>query len=104
MNQENLNQAQQEAVQQAQEALAKAQAEAQQHVAEEQKEMAQAAAKEHLKTVAGQELNRAVSHALPDEVNQLRWAGLRAVPVIGSIIQWVDNIQWIRNLFGGGKK
>lgn len=104
MNQENLNQAQQEAVQQAQEALAKAQAEAQQHVAEERKEMAHAATQEHLKTVAGQELNRAVSHALPDEVNQLRWAGLRAVPVIGSIIQWVDNIQWIRNLFGGGKK
>ncbi len=66
----------------------------------QQKDMA----KEMAKSTAKQELNRAVSRALPDEVNQLRWAGARAIPVIGPIIQWLDNIAWVRNLFGGGKK
>lgn len=66
----------------------------------QQKDMAT----EYAKSSAKQELNRAVSQALPDEVNQLRWSGARAIPVVGSIIQWLDNINWIRNLFGGGKK
>jgi len=37
---------------------------------------------------------------LPDEVNEVRWNGGRTLPVIGPIIQWVDNIKWIRRLLG----
>ena len=96
---ENLNQEQQEAVRQAEEALKQAQEQAKQQEAQMQKDMARDAAKEHAKTVAGQELNRAVSKVLPDEVNQLRWSGLRAIPVVGTIVQWLDNISWIRNMF-----
>ena len=71
--------------------------------AEQIKKQQQEMPKEMAKSMAKQELNAAVSHALPDEVNQLRWAGLRGVPVIGSIVQWLDNIKWIRNMFGGSK-
>jgi hypothetical protein len=45
------------------------------------------------------EMNAAISHMLPDEVNRLRWGGARTLPVIGPIIQWIDNIKWIRNMF-----
>lgn len=58
---------------------------------------------EYAKSMAEQEVNRVVSQALPDEVNQLRWAGVRGIPVIGSIVQWLDNIAWVRRLFGGSK-
>ena len=71
-------------------------------VAEKMKEQQKDMAKEYAKSTAKQEINRAVSHALPDEVNQLRWAGLRGVPVIGSIVQWLDNIKWFRSMFGKG--
>jgi len=58
---------------------------------------------EYAKSMAEQEVNRVVSQALPDEVNQLRWAGVRNIPVVGSIVQWLDNISWVRRLFGGSK-
>ena len=57
-------------------------------------------AAECAKSMARQEVNSAVRQVLPDEVNQLRGAGLRSIPVIGSIIQLLDNIKWFRNLFG----
>ncbi|MCR4809498.1 MAG: hypothetical protein K5896_06530 [Prevotella sp.] len=72
--------------------------------AEQMKKMQQEMPKEMAKSMAKQELNAAVSHALPDEVNQLRWAGLRGIPVVGSIIQWLDNIKWFRSMFGGSQK
>ena len=101
---EAMNPAQQEAMRQAEEAAAKAQEEAKKMVKEQQKEAAKGAAGEMAKSMTERELNRVVSQALPDEVNALSWGGLRSIPVIGSIVQWIDNIQWIRNLFGGGKK
>ena len=57
-------------------------------------------AAECAKSMARQEVNSAVRQVLPDEVNQLRGAGLRSIPVIGSIIQLLDSIKWFRNLFG----
>ncbi|MBQ8712149.1 MAG: hypothetical protein IJ551_04915 [Prevotella sp.] len=45
------------------------------------------------------EANRIVSEMLPDEVNRVRWAGLRALPVIGPIVQWMDNLNLLRNFF-----
>jgi len=98
-----MNPTQQEAMRQAEEAAAKAQEEAKKMVKEQQKEAAKGAAGEMAKSMAERELNRVVSQAMPDEVNALR-GGLRSIPVIGSIVQWIDNVQWIRNLFGGGKK
>ena len=42
-----------------------------------------------------------VSQALPDEVNRLRWAGLwRNIPVVSDIVQWWDNVQWVKRMFG----
>ena len=70
-------------------------------VAELKKQQQQDMANEYAKSMAKQEVNAAISHALPDEVNQLRWAGLRSIPVIGSIVQWLDNIKWFRSMFGG---
>ena len=70
-------------------------------VAELKKQQQQDMANEYAKSMAKQEVNTAISHALPDEVNQLRWAGLRGIPVIGSIVQWLDNIKWFRSMFGG---
>lgn len=64
------------------------------------KTAAKSAAKEHVKSMAGIELNAAISHMLPDEVNRIRWAGARALPVIGPIVQWIDNIKWLRRLLG----
>ena len=70
-------------------------------VAELRKQQEKEMAGEYAKSMAKQELGAAVSRALPDEVNHLRWAGLRGIPVIGSIVQWLDNIKWIRSMFGG---
>ena len=64
---------------------------------QQQKDMAS----EYAKSMAKQEANRVISRALPDEVNQLRWAGLRGIPVVGTIVQWLDNIKWFRSMFGG---
>ena len=55
--------------------------------------------RERAKEMAEVEMNAAISHMLPDEVNRLRWGGARTLPVIGPIIQWIDNIKWIRNMF-----
>ena len=49
--------------------------------------------------MAEQKLNEVVTQMLPDEINSLRWGGLRAIPVIGPIIQWIGNIRWLRSLF-----
>ena len=68
-------------------------------VAEMQAENRRISAEEHAKSMAEREVKAAISHALPDEVNRLRWAGARALPVIGPIIQWIDNIRWIKNMF-----
>ncbi len=66
------------------------------------KESAAASAKEHVKSMAEREVNAAISHLLPDEVNRLRWGGARTLPIIGPIIQWIDNIKWLRRMFGKG--
>lgn len=68
-----------------------------------EKEAAKSGAKEYVKSMATIEAKAAISHMLPDEVNRLRWGGLRVVPVIGPIIQWMDNIQWLRRLLGSKK-
>lgn len=68
-------------------------------IAEMQRLNAATSAGEHIKSMAEREVNAAISHALPDEVNRLRWGGARTLPIIGPIIQWVDNIRWIRNMF-----
>ena len=101
---EAMNPTQQEAMRQAEEAAAKAQEEAKKIVKEQQKEAAKGAAGEMAKSMSERELNRIVSQALPNEMNAMRLGGLRSIPIVGSIVQWIDNIQWIRNLFGGGKK
>ncbi len=64
------------------------------------KEMAKDAAKGHVSSVIQQEVKIAVTRMLPDEVNEARWKGARGIPIIGEIIQWVDNIEWIRRLLG----
>ena len=65
-----------------------------------QKENAASTAKEHVKSMVEIEANATISHLLPDEVNRLRWGGARTLPVIGPIIQWIDNIKWFRRMFG----
>jgi len=62
-------------------------------------ESARLSAEDHAKTKAEQKLNEVVTQMLPDEINSLRWGGLRAIPVIGPIIQWIGNIRWLRSLF-----
>ena len=62
------------------------------------KQAAKSAATGYVSSMANQEVNIAVSHMLPDEINQLRWGGLRAIPIIGPIVQWIDNIEWIRRI------
>ncbi|MBO4592805.1 MAG: hypothetical protein J5678_01240 [Bacteroidaceae bacterium] len=91
------------AMQQAQQAAEQARIAAEEQVKEMQRKQLEDMPKEYAKSMARQEVNRVVSQALPDEVNQLRWGGLRAIPVIGPIVQWIDNIQWLRRLFGSGK-
>ena len=71
-----------------------------QQVADQRSQAASGAAAEYAESMVKREVNAAISHALPDEVNRVRWAGARALPVIGPIVQWLDNINWIRNLFG----
>jgi len=57
-------------------------------------------AKEYAKSMAKQKANEVISQMLPDEINRLRWGGARTLPVIGPVIQWIDNIKWLRRLFG----
>lgn len=57
-------------------------------------------ARENAKEMVEREVNAAVSHMLPDEVNRLRWGGARTLPIIGPIIQWIDNIKWVKRMFG----
>ena len=68
------------------------------------KENKASSAKEYVKSMASIEANAVISHMLPDEVNRLRWGGMRVLPVIGPIIQWIDNIQWLRRLFSKNTK
>lgn len=51
------------------------------------------------KAFAEREANRIVSQMLPDEVNHLRWAGLKALPVIGPILDWMDDIFQLKRIF-----
>lgn len=71
-----------------------------QQVADMRSQAAADGAGEFVESMARREVNAAISHALPDEVNRIRWAGARALPVIGPIIQWLDNIRWFRSMFG----
>ena len=75
-----------------------AEQEAQRAQKELQRQAATGAAGEFAKSATRRELNRVVTQMLPDEVNRLRWAGARALPVIGPLVQWIDNIQWVRRL------
>lgn len=68
-------------------------------VAEMKAENRRISAQEHAKSMAEREVKAAISHALPDEVNRLRWGGARTLPIIGPFIQWIDNIRWIKNMF-----
>ena len=90
-------------MEQAQKAAEQARIAAEEQVKEMQRKQMEDMPKEYAKSMAKQELNRVVSQALPDEVNRLRWGRARALPVIGPIVQWIDNIQWLRRLFGGSK-
>ena len=65
-----------------------------------QKIAAQSAAQEQVESMVKRELHTAAMQALPDEVREFKFGGLRVVPVIGPIIQWIDNIKWISRLFG----
>lgn len=64
-----------------------------------QKENRESSAKEYAKDMASREAKIAISQMLPDEVNRLRWGGARTLPVIGPIIQWIDNFKWFRRMF-----
>ena len=64
-----------------------------------QKENARISAEENAKDMVKREAKIAVSQMLPDEVNRLRWGGARTLPIIGPIIQWIDNIKWVRRMF-----
>ena len=92
--------AQAQAMEQAQQAAEQARIAAEEQVKEMQRKQIEDMPNEYAKSMAKQEVNRVVSQALPDEVNRLRWGGLRAIPVIGPIVQWIDNIKWLRGLFG----
>ena len=46
------------------------------------------------------EVHTMAVRAMPDELRALKFGGLRVVPIIGPIIQWIDNIRWFRTLFG----
>ena len=63
------------------------------------KESDRISAEDHAKTMAEQKLNEVISQALPDELNRLRWGGLRALPVVGPILQWIGNFRWLKALF-----
>lgn len=61
---------------------------------------ADSAAKEQVKSMVERELHVAAVQAMPEELQRLKFAGVRALPVIGPIVQWVDNVNWIRRMFG----
>ncbi|MBR4388312.1 MAG: hypothetical protein IKT00_03935 [Prevotella sp.] len=68
------------------------------------KQAAASAAKEAVKSGVERELHIAAVRAMPEPLRELKFGGLRVVPVIGPIIQWIGNIRWIYRLFGGGRK
>lgn len=96
-----VQEAQAQAMEQAQQAAEQARIAAEEQVKKMQRKQLEDMSKEYAKSMAKQDLNRAVSQVLPDEVNRLRWGGARALPVIGPIVQWIDNVKWLRRLFGG---
>lgn len=69
-----------------------------------QKESAAAAAADHAKSMVEREIHTMTVQAMPEELRALKFGGLRVVPVIGPIIQWIDNIRWIRALFGRNRQ
>lgn len=50
------------------------------------------------------QVNRIITRMLPDEINRLRWTGARGLPIIGPIIQRIDEVRWISRLIGKGKE
>lgn len=88
-----------ETIRQQPQTAAEAQLAAEQKQQELQREALKDMAKEQVKSAARREMNRVVSQMLPDEVNRLRWAGLaRNIPVVSDVVQWLDNVQWLRRL------
>ena len=100
MEEQNVQDPVQQAHEQARIAAEQAQAAAEAQVKQMQKDLPKQMAIGAAKSMAEQELNKVVSHALPDEVNRLRWTGARALPIIGPILQWIGNIRWIAGIFG----
>ncbi len=74
------------------------------HLSTMKKEAAKSAAKEAVKSGIERELHIAAVQAMPEPLRELKFGGLRVVPIIGPIIQWIGNIKWIYRLFGGGRK
>ena len=72
-------------------------------VADMQDAAAKSAAKEQVKSMVERELHTVAVQAMPEELQRLKFAGVRALPVIGPIVQWIDNINWIRRMFGKGQ-
>jgi len=76
-----------------------------QAVKEMRQEQAASAVQGHIETMVEQEVHTQIVRALPDEVNAIRSRGiLRSIPVVGSIVQWFDNFNYLRRLFGMGRK
>lgn len=62
------------------------------------KESARISAEEHAKTMAEQKFSEVITQVLPDELNSLRRSGLRTLPVIGPILQWIGNFRWLQGM------
>lgn len=73
------------------------------HLSTMKKEAAKSAAKEAVKSGIERELHIAAVQAMPEPLRELKFGGLRVVPIIGPIIQWIGNIKWIYRLLGGGR-
>ena len=58
-----------------------------------------------LESAAERKLNEVVSHALPDEVNRMRRMGFwKSMPIIGTVIDWMDKTHWLRQMLGMNKE
>ena len=57
------------------------------------------ARKEMMASMPGMIAESAAKRTLNEMV--LRWAGLwRNIPVVSDIVQWWDNVQWVKRMFG----
>ena len=68
-----------------------------------QRGAAASAAQEYVTSGIKRELHTAAVQAMPEELRRLKFGGLRVVPVIGPIIQWMDNFRWFRSMFTSKK-